>query len=120
MDERSNGAAVAALSSPGGVLRLIREGRARTRNELMQVTGMSRSTVLQRVGVLLASGLVREVGDAPSAGGRPPTLLTFNEDAGVVAAVDLGARHGRVAVTDLGGRALATAITDLRIADGPD
>ena len=34
--------------SPGGVLRLIREGRAVTRTDVMDVTGLSRSTVMQR------------------------------------------------------------------------
>jgi predicted NBD/HSP70 family sugar kinase len=106
--------------SPAHVLALIRSGEARTRNELIAVTGMSRSTVLQRVAVLLASGLVREGGASRSLGGRPPAALSFNERAGVVVAADLGATHGHVAVTDLEGAPLAERNEPIAIADGPE
>jgi predicted NBD/HSP70 family sugar kinase len=104
--------------SPGEVLQLIRDGRASTRNEVMDLTGLSRSTVTHRLGLLLAAGLLRE-GSGQSSGGRPPVALAFNEDVGVVLAADLGARHGRLAVCDLAGVALAEHEEPLRIADGP-
>jgi predicted NBD/HSP70 family sugar kinase len=107
--------------SPGVILELIRSGHADTRNALIETTGLSRSTILQRLGVLIASGLVVEgAGGRSSNGGRPPTVLTLNEDAGVVLAADLGARHARIAVCDLGGRALAEREEPITIADGPD
>jgi predicted NBD/HSP70 family sugar kinase len=107
--------------SPGGVLRLIREGRALTRTDVMDVTGLSRSTVMQRLGVLLDAQLLLEQPEAgPSSGGRRPAALTFNERVGVVLAADLGARHGRLAVCDLAGVALAEVQEPIRIAEGPD
>ncbi len=107
--------------SPGAILQLIRAGHAVTRSALIETTGLSRSTILQRLGVLLASGLVVEgAGGRSPNGGRPPTMLTFNEDAGVVLAADVGARHARVAVCDLGGRALAEEEQPIVIGDGPD
>src|SRR5215217_4566484 len=110
-----------ANGSPGGVLRLIREGRAVTRTDVMDVTGLSRSTVMQRLGVLLSAGLLVEQPDGgPSSGGRRPATLRFNERVGVVLAADLGARHGRLAVSDLGGAALAEREEPIRIADGPE
>jgi predicted NBD/HSP70 family sugar kinase len=110
----------AAISSPGEVLQLIRDGRASTRSEVMDITGLSRSTVMHRLGVLLAAGLLREgPGSGRSSGGRPPTSLAFNEQVGVVLAADLGARHGRLAVCDLAGEPLAEREDALRIADGP-
>ncbi len=106
--------------SPGRVLQLIREGRAGTRTELMDATGLSRTTVMQRLGVLLSAGLLVEQADGrPSSGGRRPAALTFNERAGVVLAADLGAAHGRLAVCDLAGESLAEREEPLRIADGP-
>jgi predicted NBD/HSP70 family sugar kinase len=109
------------MGSPGGVLRLIREGRAATRTEVMDVTGLSRSTVMQRLGVLLSAGLLIEVPEAgPSSGGRRPAALTFNEHVGVVLAADLGAVHGRLAVCDLAGTAIAEREEPIRIADGPE
>jgi predicted NBD/HSP70 family sugar kinase len=108
--------------SPGVILELIRGGHADTRNALIETTGLSRSTILQRLGVLIASGLVVEgAGSGRSSnGGRPPTVLTLNEDAGVVLAADLGARHARIAICDLGGRPLAEREERIAIADGPD
>jgi predicted NBD/HSP70 family sugar kinase len=107
--------------SPGGVLRLIREGRAVTRTDVMDVTGLSRSTVMQRLGVLLSAGLLVEAPEAgPSSGGRRPAALSFNERVGVVLAADLGAGHGRLAVCDLAGESLAEREEPIRIADGPE
>lgn len=107
--------------SLGGVLRLIREGRALTRTDVMDVTGLSRSTVMQRLGVLLeAELLVEQPEGGPSSGGRRPAALAFNERVGVVLAADLGAEHGRLAAYDLGGQVLAERQAPIRIADGPD
>jgi predicted NBD/HSP70 family sugar kinase len=107
--------------SPGGVLRLIREGHALTRTDVMDVTGLSRSTVMQRLGVLLSAGLLVEQPEAgPSSGGRRPAALSFNEGVGVVLAADLGARHGRLAVCDLAGVALTERQEVIDIADGPE
>jgi predicted NBD/HSP70 family sugar kinase len=106
--------------SPGQMLRLIRRGEATTRAELAGVTGLARSTVAQRVDLLIADDLVREVGEGPSTGGRPPAVLGFNPDAGIVLVADLGATHSRLAVSDLAGEPLEELSADLDIAQGPD
>lgn len=106
-------------TSAGTLLRLIREEIAVTRADLARVTGLARSTVAQRVDALLAQGLVYEAGGSASTGGRPPTVLAFNRDAGVVLVADLGATHARVAVSDLAGSPLAERASDLDIALGP-
>jgi predicted NBD/HSP70 family sugar kinase len=108
------------VNTPGELLSLIRAGTAVTRADLARHTGLARSTVAQRVDALLASGLVLEAGGTPSTGGRPATMLAFNDQAGVVLVADLGATHARVAVTDLAGRPLAERAGDLDIAGGPD
>ena len=90
-----------------------------TRADLARVTGLARSTVAQRVDTLLAKGLVYDTGGSVSTGGRPPTVLAFNRDAGVVLVADLGATHARVAVSDLAGTPLAERAADLDIALGP-
>lgn len=107
-------------NSPGQVLTLIRDGRARTRADVANLTGMSRATVSQRVEALLAGGFVYEAGEARSTGGRPPQTLAFNRDAGVVLVADLGATHCRLAVADLSGVLLQEMAGDLDIAAGPD
>jgi predicted NBD/HSP70 family sugar kinase len=105
---------------PGDLLNLIRTGRARTRGELGQVTGLARSTVAQRIDALIDAGLVVEVGGAPSTGGRPPSLLGFNADAGLILAADLGATHSRIAVCNLLAESLAETTAEIDINSGPD
>src|SRR5262245_18616975 len=91
----------------GGVLKLIREGRATTRTELAERSGLSRSTLAERVQSLLALDLLQEAIGVASTGGRPPATLTFNRSAGVVLVADLDASRSRVAVCDLGATVLA-------------
>jgi predicted NBD/HSP70 family sugar kinase len=107
-------------TSAGALLRLIREGIAVTRADLARATGLARSTVAQRVDVLLEEGLVYEAGDSASTGGRPPMVLAFNHKSGVVLVADLGATHARVAVSDLLGAPLAERAANLDIALGPE
>ena len=120
---RPSGAPESARRRPllgaGSVLRLIRDGEAVTRADLARRTGLARSTVAQRVDALLAHELVYEAGGSASTGGRPPTVLAFNQRAGVVLAADLGATHSRLAVSDLAGAPLAEVALDIDIADGP-
>ncbi|HEX2563406.1 MAG TPA: ROK family protein [Acidimicrobiales bacterium] len=104
----------------GAILQLVRSGQAATRADLAALTGLARSTVAQRVDALLAMQLLVARGDSQSTGGRPPTMLAFNHEAGVVLAGDLGATHSRVAVTDLGGTILAQTWRDIAIAEGPE
>ena len=63
-------------SSPGAgaLLRLIRDGQASTRAELVALTGLARSTVAQRMDALLSQQLVVPAGGSVSTGGRPPQI----------------------------------------------
>lgn len=107
-------------TGPGGLLQLLRDGRARTRADLVAETGQSRSTIATRVDALLATGLVASVGSRASTGGRPPTAFAFDPTSRVVLGVDLGAAHGRLAVTDLAGSILAEHAEPVRISDAPE
>src|SRR3954471_216886 len=104
----------------GAMLRLIRDGRASTRADLVALTGLARSTVAQRMDALLAQRLVVPAGASASTGGRPPKTFAFNRNAGAVLSADLGATHSRVAVTDLAGEVIVQTRSDIPIADGPD
>src|SRR5215207_9565669 len=111
---------VSSANSAGALLGLIRDEVAVTRAELARATGLARSTVAQRVDTLLAQGLVHDTGGSVSTGGRPPAVLAFSRDAGVVLVADLGATHARAAVSDLAGTPLAERAGDLDIALGPE
>lgn len=84
------------------------------------MTGVSRVTVSARVDALLRSDLVRYAGTESSSGGRPPAQITFNGDAGLVLAVDIGATRATVAVTNLAADVLRVHTMPLDIADGPE
>ncbi|MFF0200693.1 ROK family protein [Streptomyces sp. NPDC005017] len=104
----------------GALLAILRNGQARTRTELMQLTGLARSTVTQRLDALLGHRWIVPTGDAISSGGRPAVSFTFNAGARVVLAADLGATHARLAVTDLATRVLAERGQDMAITQGPE
>jgi predicted NBD/HSP70 family sugar kinase len=104
----------------GELLRLIRDGHASTRAELVALTGLARSTVAQRMDALLSQRLVVPAGGSVSTGGRPPQMFAFNRDAGVVLAADLGATHSRLAITDLSGEVLVEGAEEIAIAEGPE
>ncbi len=117
-DTRDSSAAPAA--GAGAVLRLIRDGDAVTRADLARATGLARSTVAQRVDALLAHSLVYETGGSSSTGGRPPSILAFNDGGGVILAADLGATHSRIGVTDLAGDPLVERAAEIDISLGPE
>ena len=89
------------------VLRMIWQERRISRAEIARRTGLSRSTVTEVMDTLLPTGLVAEVGVGPSRGGRPPIVLEFQDSAGAILGVDMGAAHLAVALTDLRGQVLA-------------
>jgi len=113
-------AAGAPVPGAGELFQILRDGRARTKAELANLTGLARSTVSSRVDTLLAAGLLRPAGEAASTGGRPPARVAFNPAAGVVLAADLGATHATIAVADLAGRMLASRTHALDISSGPE
>ena len=89
------------------VLRLIWDERQVSRADIARRAGLSRSTVSEVVGEILPMGLVAEVGEGPSRGGRRPIVLEFQDHACVILGVEMGGSHVAVALTDLRGKVLA-------------
>jgi predicted NBD/HSP70 family sugar kinase len=106
-------------ASPGEILELIRSGRVRTRRELQELTGLSRSTLVLRLNRLISSGYVRESARQVGSAGRPAAVLSFDEADKLVLCADLGATHARFALLDAGGRSLAETTQELLIQSGP-
>ena len=107
-------------TGPGEVLDLIRSGRAATRGDVLDVTGLSRMTVAQRIDALLAAGLVVENGTDRATGGRRPMRLEFNSGHSYVLASTVDTRQTRTAITDLAGRVLLEDRIDVAVVDGPE
>jgi predicted NBD/HSP70 family sugar kinase len=87
-----------------------------SRAQLARRTGLSRTTISNLVGELMADGLAIEPGDdgaavdadgKRSSAGRPSRKVMLDVSAGAAVSIDIGARHMSVAVGDLGHRVLA-------------
>lgn len=109
-----------SIAGAGALLKILRDGQARTRAELVQLTGLARSTLAQRLDALLSQQWIIPTEEAISSGGRPAIAFTFNRAARVVLAADLGATHARVAITDLGTEVLAERAAEISIDRGPE
>lgn len=105
---------------PGEVLDLIRRGRATTRGDVREVTGLSRMTVAQRIDALLAARLIVEDGTGPATGGRRPRRLRFNVDHSTVITASVETTHTMTAVTDLAGRVMVRDRIATDVSDGPE
>lgn len=106
-------------TGPGGILALIRTSEAVTRSQIMKVTGLSRSTVAQRLDALLAHGYIAPAASENSTGGRPPSSFQINADAGVMLLAAIGAGAMQLAVCDMGRTILARQSHKVSVADGP-
>jgi len=101
------------------LFQVLRDGKPRTRSELIDITGLSRTTIGSRIDSLVESGMVTALADAISTGGRPSARVAFNPQARVVAAADLGATHATLALTDLAAQVIVEVHTAMEIAAGP-
>src|SRR3954466_15010286 len=93
------------------VVEALRQHGSASRPDLVELTGLSRTTVtslisdLQRRGVIVASTAESE--HPPRTRGRPPVLLRLAPSAGAALGVAFGHTHVHVAVADLSSTALA-------------
>ena len=101
------------------VLRLIWDERRISRAEIARQASLSRSTVSEIVNEILPTGLVTEVGEGPSRGGRRPIVLEFRDDACVILGVEMSATHVVVVLTDLRGNVLTWESRAHAVRDDP-
>lgn len=106
-------------TGPGDILELIRHGRAHTRGDVLELTGLSRMTVSQRLDTLLSSGMIVEGATTEATGGRRRRSLVFNTEQARVVTAAVDTTHTRIAVTDLGGAVLAEDQLDVTVESGP-
>ena len=90
-----------------------------TRAELIHETGLSAPTVGSVTSHLIQQGVLRDLGTAPSRGGRRPGLMEFNSHHGFVAGMDLGPTRTRLGVADMRGEQLAMRIVNTPIHVSP-
>ncbi len=97
------------------LLNLIREHGPISRASLAKLSCLSKPTVSSQVDTLVRQGWIVEVGpgESGSRGGKKPTLIRFNSDAGRLFAAEIDAAHVRLAVADLEGHILERLETSI-------
>ena len=109
-----------AASGAGSLLALIAAGRAQSRGELIERTGLSRTTVTQRLAALIAARFVDETSDTMPSGGRPTRVLKLRTGFAVVLVADVGESVVRTAVTTLEPTILAETTMPIDLRQGPE
>ena len=94
------------------VLNVLRTGAA-SRADVVRTTGLSPATVSLIVSELIESGLVNEVGEGKSSGGRPPLVLRLDDERNYVVGVKLMRHVISVALTDLRAEVVYSVVVDL-------
>src|SRR5436309_11347470 len=88
------------------VLNYVREREPISRAEIARESALQRSTVSAIVDDLQTEGLIEEVGEGESTGGRPPTLLRLRSAGAIAIGVAINPSMTTVASSDLAGRLL--------------
>lgn len=107
--------------SPGRVLDLYRRTPAGlTISEAAQISGLSRTALTQRVGLLRDAGLLVSAASPSSGPGRPALVHRFAHNRGYLLVADTGVTGMRLALTDAAGGLLAETYRRFTSGAGPD
>lgn len=88
------------------ILQLLEKKGAVSRAELAKLTKISAPTVSTIVNELITEGIVTELGEGDSSGGRKPTLLAFNPSSYQMVGIELKEGKFRAILTNLVGHIL--------------
>jgi predicted NBD/HSP70 family sugar kinase len=100
--------------------RIVSARRPISRGVLADATGLSRVTIGQRLNELFEASIIREGNNTLSSGGRPKRQIELNEQAGLIAAADVGETHLHVGITDLAANVLADKTIAFDLAQSPE
>ncbi|HEV7396201.1 MAG TPA: ROK family transcriptional regulator [Pyrinomonadaceae bacterium] len=85
------------------VLNYVREREPISRATIARETALQRSTISEIIEVLTGEGLVEEIGEGESTGGRRPTLLRLRTVGAVAIGVNITPTNTTIATSDLAG-----------------
>jgi N-acetylglucosamine repressor len=102
------------------VLRTLYDYGPVSRAEVARLTGLTRTTVSDVVGNLIADGMAEEVGRGPSSGGKAPILVSVVDDARHVIGLDLGDSTFVGAIVNLRGEVRRSVELPVDGRDGDD
>ncbi|MFZ5968197.1 MAG: ROK family protein [Bacillota bacterium] len=85
------------------IIELVKNEGLLSRADLAKKLNMSKPTISTNIESLLKQGILKEIGEGDSMGGRKPILLEFNKFYKYVIGIDLSSEHVNVAVGNLNG-----------------
>ena len=102
------------------IVAAIRRDGPLSRTDLAERLDYSRASITPIAGRLIAAGVLTEVGEGKSAGGRRPYLLDIDPSLGYVVGVDIGATSVDVALADFRGGILERCAEPADVRARPD
>lgn len=102
------------------VMSLLRRRGALSQAEIAEATGLSRSAIVQRMGILAQLDLVRPSDSLAATGGRPTRRFTVALEGAIILAADIGASGFQAAACDLRGKTLRAIRTAIDVSEGPE
>jgi len=91
-----------------GILRIVHAHRRITRREIVELTGFSQAKISLVINGLKGRGILEEVEQTASSGGRKARRLQLSSSSGCVLGVEIGGYEVKSAIVDLAGNVLAT------------
>jgi predicted NBD/HSP70 family sugar kinase len=91
-----------------GLLRIVHAHRRITRRQIVELTGFSQAKISLVINGLKSSGILEEVDETASSGGRKAKRLQLSSSAGCVLGVEIGGYEVKSAVIDLAGDVIGT------------
>jgi len=105
----------------GDLLQLLRSNATGySRADLLEITGMARSTLYERLDALFAAGLVYESTPLRSQRGRPPRAVRFDDRNKLVVCIEVGHTHAGIHLLSLRREIVAAARVPVHIADSQE
>jgi glucokinase-like ROK family protein len=98
----------------------IRQRGPLSRTEIADVTGYSRSKITAVINNLTDLGILEEIGEGESSGGRRPRVLNFKADFGYLVGVDMGATSLDLALANFDGQIIYRADYAIDVRSGPE
>ena len=108
-------------TSAGHLLQLLRSNTAGySRADLLEITGMARSTLYERLDALFAAGLVYESTPLRAQRGRPPRSLRFDDRDKLVVCLEIGHTHAGIHLLSLSREVVASVRIPVEIGNAQE
>jgi N-acetylglucosamine repressor len=91
------------------ILKIVNQHRRITRRQIVEMTGFSQAKISLVIGELVKSGLLEEVDEGASSGGRRARLLQVSGTRGMVLGLELGGYEEKLSLIDFSGSLHAQA-----------